>query len=105
MFEMVDAREGQTVTLQARGEIDASTAAEMRRHLEEALDGDATRVVADLTEVDFLDSAGLGVLVEAHRRLEEADRALVVRVSNPSTVRVLAITGMDRYFTVEKVEP
>jgi anti-sigma B factor antagonist len=103
MFEMVDSLEGQTLTLRAQGEIDVSTAPELRRHLEEAVAGGATRVVADLTAVDFIDSAGIGVLVEGHRRLEEADRALVLRVSNPSTLRVLAMTGMDRYFTLERV--
>ena len=105
MFELVDSLEGPTLTLRARGEIDASTAPELRRHLQESLTSEATRVVADLTGVDFLDSAGIGVLVEGHRRLEEAEKALVVRVSNPSTLRVLSITGMDRYFTLEKVEP
>ena len=105
MFEMVDRVEGPTVTLLARGEIDVSTASELRRHLEEALGSAATEVVADLTGVDFIDSAGIGVLVEGQRRLEEAEKALVVRVSHPSTIRVLSITGMDRYLTVEKVEP
>jgi anti-sigma B factor antagonist len=105
MFEIVDSVEGPTQTLAGQGEIDASTAPELRRHLEGALSGGATRVVADLTGVDFIDSAGIGVLVEGHRRLEEAGKALVVRVSNPSTLRVLAITGMDKYFTLEKVQP
>jgi anti-sigma B factor antagonist len=105
MFEIVRYVEGETHTLQGRGEIDASTAPELRRHLEQALDGEATTVVADLTGVDFIDSAGIGVLVEGHRRLEEAGKGLVVRVSNPSTLRVFAITGMDKFFTLEKVEP
>jgi len=51
-------------------------------------------VVADLSEVTFLDSSGLGVLVQAHRTATERDTRLLV-VASPPVRKLLALTGLD----------
>jgi len=84
------------------GEIDFTTAPGLRTCLLEVLDRpDAATVEVDLTDVTFLDSAGLSALAMAHRAAEAAGRALPMRVgSTRAVVRPLQITGLWDVFTV-----
>jgi len=77
------------------GELDLHTAAELESALDEA-DRNG-RVVVDLTQVTFLDSTALGVLLRASRRREHDPLDLVVDGSEVR--RVFEITGLDRRFT------
>jgi anti-sigma B factor antagonist len=93
---------GSTARVSAAGEIDSSTAPQLRARLDEVLDSGAAELVVDLGEVTFLDSAGLCVLAAAHRRA--ADRAVRMRVlaSHRAVIRPLEITGLYDLLHVER---
>ena len=102
---MVDDRFGVEVTLDdakqptvtLSGEIDLASAPAVWEALEAAVE-DATCLVVDLSEVRFIDSTGLSVLVRAHRRLANHGGALVVRSPSEMAGRVLRVTGLDTVF-------
>lgn len=73
--------EDQTAVVVAEGEVDVSCASELRDAINAALDGEATQVTVDLAEVPYIDSTGIGVLVGAVHRAEEA--GVTLRVANP----------------------
>jgi anti-sigma B factor antagonist len=76
------------------GEIDfTSSGAVQSTLLAMILPGGGT-VVADLSQVTFLDSSGLGVLVQAHRTALERGNRLVV-VASPPVRKLLRLTGLD----------
>jgi len=56
---------GSAVLLVVDGQVDMHTSPELRRHLRGALDQRSNPVVADLSEVSFIDSSGLATLIEA----------------------------------------
>jgi anti-sigma B factor antagonist len=76
------------------GDLDAYTAPGLRAQLHEATGGGGP-VVVDLSDITFIDSAGLGALVGAHRRMLEAGGRL--RIVRPPTLvgRAFALTGLD----------
>lgn len=80
------------------GELDAYTVTSFR----EALGELAThpRVVIDLSEVPFMDSAGLGALIGGIRRAREHGGDVVVACSRPTLTRLLHTTGFDRIVPV-----
>ena len=83
------------VVLRATGDLDAYTAPGLRTELHDATGGDAKLVVVDLTSITFIDSAGLGTLVGAHRRMRESGGRLRV-VRPPALVaRAFELTGLD----------
>lgn len=77
-----------------RGEIDAHTAPRVRDAVDRAFDLGARATVIDLSEVSFIDAAGLGVIVVAARRRGPDAVALVC--PHRSIVRVFRICGLDR---------
>jgi anti-anti-sigma factor len=87
-----------TVTL--RGEIDAATVGILSQRLA-AVAGDSPRRVAiDLSEVDFLDSAGLWAFVRLRKALP-AHCPVVLRSAHPRTRQVFDLTGLGTAFEFE----
>ena len=86
--------------LRVRGEVDVYTSPALRDELYRLIDGGATHVALDLAEMDFIDSSGLGVFVGALKRIRERDGDLELRSLQPSTRKVLEITGLTQVFTI-----
>ena len=82
--------------------LDVHSAPLVRERLREVLDQDWGAVVIDLGDVEFMDSTGLGVLIGARRRSQDAGVKLVLARPNRATSRLLAITGMRRHFTISR---
>jgi len=77
------------------GEIDASTAGQLRGELY-GLSRPGTNVVLDFASVTFIDAAGLGVLVSAARQARGADGTVTVVQPQPRVRRALDVVGLDR---------
>jgi anti-sigma B factor antagonist len=80
------------------GELDAYTVPQFRDAL--ASVGPGTRLLIDLSEVPFMDSAGLGALIGGIRRVREADGDVAVACGRPTLMRLLHTTGFDRIVPV-----
>ena len=81
------------------GEIDAHTAPALADWLE-PLPGAGTDVSIDLAGVGFIDSRGLGVLIDAHHRALDAGRRLVLARPSPAVVRLVEISGLADHLTL-----
>ena len=78
------------------GEIDLYTAPRLHGELSAALSGDsATRIVVDMSGVDFCDSTGMNVLLAAHRRAREQGGDLELASPRPAVRKVLQVTGLE----------
>ena len=80
------------------GEIDIATAPLLRSDLHRVIQGGPTEVTIDMAGVDFIDSAGLGVLIGAVGRLRERGGRLVLRHLQPAPRKVIDITGLQDVF-------
>jgi anti-sigma B factor antagonist len=78
------------------GELDLYASGAVKRGIEEADAVGADTVVVDLSEISFIDSTALGVLVQETKRLEGRGHSLVLVTNDPRTRRVLEVTGLDR---------
>lgn len=79
------------------GEIDAYTAPALAEAIGKCAQ---SHVLIDMSEVEFVDSSGLRVLIEAHQEAQTADRR--IQLTNPSAAvsRLLEISGIDDYLNV-----
>jgi anti-sigma B factor antagonist len=75
------------------GELDFTTAAQVREVLEQVLGGDG-EVVVDLRACAFIDSSGLAALAGAALRLKEEGRHLVIRGVRDRVRRTFEIAGL-----------
>lgn len=84
-------------TISVRGELDLSTAPELERPLNDALDAGEGSLLIDLSRCEFIDSTGIALIVRAWQRLDGGDdgRVLVICSQNDQVRRVLEITGLE----------
>jgi anti-sigma B factor antagonist len=83
-----------------RGEIHVSTAPELSTLLAEALERGVQSLVLDLSEVEFIDSTGLSVLLNLLRRLTQRGGGLVIVCTNPTVLRLFEITRLESTFDI-----
>jgi anti-sigma B factor antagonist len=81
------------------GELDLYNAPAVRNALLEACADGPKKVVVDLSDVEFIDSTALGVLIEARTRLPNRNGFLLAG-PGLETRRALEISGLDRHFAV-----
>ncbi|HVR45767.1 MAG TPA: STAS domain-containing protein [Candidatus Binatia bacterium] len=91
---------GDTLVFRLRGSLDLATAPTVRAALNDATDNDSHHIIVDLTQLEFLDSTGLGVLIGAHRRTAEHGGSLRLVVHDGPISRLLHITGLIGVFAV-----
>jgi anti-sigma B factor antagonist len=77
-------------------EVDITNAAALRAALLQAAADGSPALVVDMTRTRFCDSAGLRILVDAHKRALAAGGALLLAVPAEAVLRVLEITGIDQ---------
>lgn len=83
------------------GEVDVSNAGELREAVDSALEVAPAAVSVDLAEVSYIDSTGIGVLVGAATRAQEAGVAFSVAHPQTNVKRVLGLLGVERQLNVE----
>lgn len=76
------------------GELDMSNAEAFRDRLRELTAGDGARVIVDLSGVQFMDSAGLGVLIGGLKQVRLTGGSLRVVGSNAQIVELFHVTGI-----------
>jgi anti-anti-sigma factor len=89
---------GATVVL-VSGAVDAVTAPQLEEALNAALTPAPAVLIADLTETEFLSSAGMSVLMSVHDRLGDSGRFAVV-ADGPGTSRPLKLVGIAEVIAV-----
>ena len=88
-------RDHDTAVLGVHGEIDLETAPVLRTALVPILEHDSGPVVVDLSDVAFMDSTGVHVLIQTLQRLEPQNRRLAIACVEGGPVhRILAVVGL-----------
>ncbi|MEM6758088.1 MAG: STAS domain-containing protein [Pseudomonadota bacterium] len=79
--------------------IDAAVAIEFKDAMREQTDNDFPSIVLDLSQVEFIDSSGLGAIVASMKNLG-SDRSLILAGLTPNVEKVFRLTRMDSVFSV-----
>jgi anti-sigma B factor antagonist len=89
-----------TVVIALSGEVDLYTVPSFKERVAAAITRGKRRLVIDLSEVRFMDSTALGVLVGAQKRLRPLEGALAVVLGGPDIQSLFEISGLERVFAL-----
>jgi anti-sigma B factor antagonist len=93
------------ITVAVRGELDILTAPKLAARVGELLRVEPGDVVLDLGETEFIDSAGLAILLNVQRRLERSGRQLRVICDGGSVRRVIELARLEETLGVVPATP
>ena len=85
----------QIIALQ--GEVDMHSATGLRERLLSALQ-DPAGLIVDMSEVSFIDSSGIAILVEAYKRAKQHSQAFALAGVRAAPMQVLQLTRLDKVF-------
>jgi anti-sigma B factor antagonist len=96
-------REGVAI-IALSGEVDVYTSPRVKQEIVDLLNGGTTKLIVDLSGVEYLDSTGLGVLIGGLKRARERDGDLKLLCDNPRILRIFEITGLTKIFDIQRTE-
>lgn len=90
---------GSTLTLAVVGRLDTTTAPDLEKEIKASLDG-IDALVLDFEKLDYISSAGLRVLLSAHKTMSKRGGMKVTHV-NEMVMEVFEVTGFVDMLTIE----
>ncbi|NLI60010.1 MAG: STAS domain-containing protein [Clostridiales bacterium] len=95
-------RNKNTVFIQAEGKVSFLTVNEIKRLVYDYIEPKDTEIVVNLSKVDFLDSAGLGLLISFLKLMKKRGGKVVLEHPKLGVQKLLEMTRMDELFDVKK---
>jgi anti-sigma B factor antagonist len=90
--------DSETHVLEVEGEVDLYTAPELKARMAEVFEAGKIRLVMDFSEVTYIDSTTLGVLVGGVKRVRPAGGSLALVCTDEKVIELFTVTGLDRAF-------
>ena len=97
-IDVNDNTEKGTWEIKLIGEIDINNAQIFQGRLETALSGKRQDITLDLSDLEYIDSTGLGVIIGTYTSID--DEGLKIKIVNPknNVKKLLNISGLDKIF-------
>lgn len=88
------------VVFSMRGRLDGNTALEFEQNVLAGLENGATKIVFDCSELDYINSSGLRVMVMAYQRLHDRDGRIAVCSLKDYIQEIFDISGYNQIFAL-----
>lgn len=95
-------REPDATIVTLGGEVDLRTSPQLRNTFLELLDTKPPRIIIDLSGVSYVDSSGVGTIVELKRRAMRSGSDVILVGLQTRVRSVFEITRLDKFFTIAK---
>ena len=92
---------GSNLSIKVTGRLDTIASRDFMTQVEEHLDKGISDVVIDCSELEYISSSGLRVLMTIYKRTAPIGGSLTLRQLTPQVGEVLNITGMASLFNIE----
>lgn len=88
------------IVIKVIGRIDTLTAPELAQAVYE-IPSSAKKLIFDFEQLEYISSAGLRVVLTAHKKMDSLDGELIVRNSNEMVKSIFTLTGFSGILTLE----
>ena len=96
-------KKGEVVTAYLSGELDHHTAKAMRESIDSAIELNMpTLLIIDFTDISFMDSSGIGLVMGRYRLLSRTGAELHISGASPQIYKVMQLAGIERLAKLEK---
>ena len=92
--------DGAGLTIELTGDLDSMNVPDLENRLKQEADG-VTQMVFDLSELDYVSSAGLRVFLSMQKRMKKQNGKVVFRYPTEDVMEILKVTGFTKLLTIE----
>lgn len=88
-------------SINLEGELDVSTADKLKEHLHKLADEQVLDMKINLSNLDYIDSTGLGVMIGVLKKIKSEAKEIYIINPKSNVKKIFTITGLDKIFKVE----
>lgn len=104
MFELnTESNGNQSFVIGLKGEIDIYSAPSFKESLSQAINKVEGNITFECSELSYIDSMGLGILVGALKNVRNKGYDIIIRNPKGTVRKLFKITGLDKAFIIEEV--
>ena len=92
--------QGDVQVIELEGELDFHSSPELRSKLGELTNKQATKILINLTKVDYMDSSGIATFVEAFQKTKRYNGRLILAELTPTVRGVFEIAKLESIFEI-----
>lgn len=89
-----------TSMVSIKGEIDIYSIEKFREIIEEKIRTQAPEIILDCSELSYMDSTGMGVLIELRNKTKEMGQKIIMINPRPNIKKLLSLTGVDKIIEI-----
>ena len=90
-----------SIIIEISGDVDLDKTDEFRNQVFNAFDKEH-KVILDMSQVSYIDSSGISVLIESHQKAQELGKDFVILKPSESVTSVIEMAKLDTFFVIEK---
>lgn len=99
-MELVKNYNEKELTLSVKGRIDTITSQDLDKEINEEL-GNFDSLIMDFTDLEYISSAGLRVLIATQKKLKEDEIPFVIKNVNDAVNEIFRMSGFNKILKIE----
>lgn len=84
------------------GDLDIHSSIKLKDELSGILEQNASDIIIEASQLNYIDSTGLGVLISLLKRLNQHEKTMVIRNPQDNILKIFKITGLYKVIKIEK---
>ncbi len=93
-------QKGDYAILQIKGSLDMYSSLELKNLTENLPVGSSTSIILDLSEVNYVDSSGIGTMIKIVNQVQDAGGKLYITGLKPMIEKIFKVAGLMNYFAI-----
>ena len=99
-MEIFSSKEKEILVLKLKGRLDTNASMEFEHKVQEAINDQSKNMVLDFTDLEYICSSGLRVIIQAAKKLKSVEGNLVLCSMQDYIQEVFEISGFDSFLTI-----
>lgn len=99
-MEIITNRDGEILTLKLKGRLDTNASMEFEQQVEESINQNTKNMIIDFSDLEYICSSGLRVIIQAAKKLKSFQGELVLCSMEEYIREVFEISGFDTFLKI-----
>ena len=99
-MKIITNRDGEILTLKLKGRLDTNASMEFEQQVEESINQNTKNMIIDFSDLEYICSSGLRVIIQAAKKLKSFQGELVLCSMEEYIREVFVISGFDTFLKI-----
>lgn len=100
MIDLERKKEGNVITFLLKGKLNSEVVQEVREQIKK-VESDADIIKLDFSDLKYISSAGLRVILEIHKDMKASNKSLILTNVDPGNMDILEATGLTKFLNIQ----